>query len=196
MKTLARIISFLTNPVFVLFPIPYLLINKFWYGHLYAIKWTIFSWIFLGVIGLFVYYEVKHKTFSDMDISKREQRPLFFFVSSAIAIIYFISLIILQAPPIFFLVVWGIIVSIIITSLITLHLKVSLHVATLTAVVLTIIRLYDLSLLLLLLLPLVGWARVQIKRHSMKEVLAGTGLGFAVTVCMYILLKYIYHFSL
>src|SRR4026208_1637374 len=111
MRILARIISFLTNPVFVLFPVPYLLVYRSGYGHIYAIKWTLFTLLFLAMVGFFVLYEVKMKVFSDMDVSKREQRPLLFTIVGIITFIYLASLFFLKAPPVLFITIWGVLVG-------------------------------------------------------------------------------------
>ncbi len=192
MKTLARIISFVTNPVFVLFPVPYLLVNRFGYGHAYAIKWTLFTFVFLVMAGFFVLYEVKMHVFSDMDVSKREQRPLLFGVVSVIAVVYLISLFVLKAPPVLFITIWGVMIGTLFATVINMRIKASLHVGTITAVLITLVKLYSLPYSVFLLIPLVAWARITVKRHTGKEVISGFLFGIALTLFMYILLKYMY----
>lgn len=191
MNTIARAISFLTNPIFVLFPIPYLLVYRFGYGHIYAVKWTLFSFVFLAVAGIFVIYEVKNKVFSDMDVSKREQRPLLFAVIAGITAIYLLSLYFLKAPAELFVSVWGVMVGILLATIVNTRIKASLHVCSITAVCLTIVRLYYLSPVILLIIPIVAWSRVKIRRHSVPEVFSGFILGMILPGLMYILLKYI-----
>lgn len=191
MKTLARVISFLTNPIFVLFPIPYLLVYRFGYGHILALKWTFFTFLFSLIGGIFVIYEVKNKVFSDMDVSKREQRPLLFTVSAGITIIYLVSLFIFRAPPVLFITVWGIMLGILLASVVNTKIKASIHVGAITSAIITVIMLYNLPFLLLLIIPVVGWARIKIKRHTVPEVFTGFFLGIALPILMYILLKYI-----
>lgn len=189
---LARIISFLTNPLFVLFPVPYLLIFHLGYSQVYALKWTLFSFLFNIIAGIFVLYEVKHKVFSDMDVSKREQRPLLFIMTGAITGVYLVSLLIFRAPAVLFIVVWGAIVGILLASAVNLRIKASLHVAVLTSVLLTLSLLYQYSFLFFMLIPIVGWARIRIRRHSFQEVIAGGMLGVTLYIFMFILLRYIY----
>lgn len=196
MKSLARIISFATNPIFILFPIPYLLVFRFGYGHVLAIKWSLFSLIFLIMSGIFVFIEVKNKVFSDMDVSKREQRFLLFAVISGITAIYFISLFVFRAPPILFITVWGIMFGIVLASVINTKIKASLHVSSLTSVLLTLIILYELPMILFLIIPIVAWARIEIRRHSVPEVISGFFLGILLPVLMYFLLKYVRVLSL
>jgi hypothetical protein len=196
MKHLARIISFLTNPLLILFPLPFFLLYHSGYGKLIALKWTLFSIIFLFISGLFVLYEVKRKVFSDMDVSKRQQRKLLFSVIGLIAVIYLFFLSILSAPQILFITVWGIMIGIIFASMINTKIKVSLHVGVITAVLITLNQLYNLPLAVLLIIPLVGWSRIEIRRHSLIEVITGLIFGITLTTFMYILLKYIYNISI
>lgn len=195
MKTLARIISYITNPVFILAPIPYLLILKAGYNQNLALKWTLFSLYFLAVIGLLVVYEVKNRVFSDFDVSRRKQRQLFFIIIWVASLVYFLSLIFFRAPFILFVSTFGAIFGISVASLINTKIKMSLHVATLTAVLFTIIELYELSPFLFLLIPVVGWARMKIRRHSFAEVIIGFIFGVALPLVMYILLKYLYNYQ-
>jgi hypothetical protein len=194
MKQLARFISFVTNPIFVLFPVPYLLVYRAGYGHALAVKWALFSLFFLFIAGIFVIYEVRMKVFSDMDVSKREQRPLLFGVLGGITMIYLFSLFILHAPTVLFFTIWGVMLGIVLVAFINTRVKASLHVSTITAVLLTIVYLYDLPIFLFLLIPIVGWARISIKRHTQKEVFVGCAFGILLTFLMYILLKYVYQF--
>ncbi len=58
--------------------------------------------------------------------------------------------------------------------LITLFWKISGHMAALTLSILLIIRWYGLAWLpLIFLLPLLAWARIASKNHSLKQVIAG-----------------------
>ncbi len=195
MAQLARILSFITNPIFVLFPVPFLLIYRFGYEGTYAIKWTLFSFLFIVVAGVFVLYEVKHKVFSDMDVSKREQRPLLFAMIGIITVIYFISLFIFKAPPVLFITVLGVMLATLVATLINTRVKASLHVGTITAVLITMVKLYDWPIYVFVLIPIVAWARIKIKRHTEQEVLVGALFGIGLTLFMYILLKYVYNMS-
>lgn len=196
MKQLARIISFITNPLLILFPIPFILVTRSGYAHIVAFKWTLFSLIFFFSAGIFVIYEVKHKVFSDMDVSRRNQRPFLFSFIGVITLIYFIGLIILHAPPILFFAVWGVIISVLFASMINKNIKMSIHVATITAVILTLVKLYDLPLIIFIIIPIVAWARMEIKRHTYPEVITGLIFGVVLTLFMYILIKYIYGIAL
>lgn len=190
MKLLARIISFITNPIFILFPVPYLLMYRLGYGHSFSLKWTLHSLIFFIIAGLFVFYEYKHKVFSDMDVSKREQRPLLFSFMIGMALVYLLSLYLFSAPFILFFIVWGGILGILATTLINLKIKASIHIEALTAILIVLVKALNISYLIFLLIPLVAWARIIEKKHTIIETIAGFMLGIILTLIMYILLLY------
>ena len=68
---LAQFLSLLFNPYFLIFPVPYLLIVRQTGDPLLALKWTIFTALFIIAIGVMVYFSVKKGYFSDLDDSTR-----------------------------------------------------------------------------------------------------------------------------
>ena len=68
LDSIARTISFIFNPLFLLLPIPYLLVMRETGEPLYALKWSVFTLMFVVCIGLFVLIAVRKKLFSDLDV--------------------------------------------------------------------------------------------------------------------------------
>ena len=102
MLTFAKGISFFLGPVFILLPIPFILVAKFTQDYPYALKWTVFSYAFMLAVVLFIVIGVFLGFFSNLDVSKREQRPLLFAFCAFAAFCYLLSLIILDGPKILF----------------------------------------------------------------------------------------------
>lgn len=196
MDFIARIISFLTNPLFILFPLPYLLLYRVDSNSYNALKWTVFTLFFLLVIGMFMLIEVRRGVFSDLDVSKREQRPLLFGFISLVTGLYIISLLLFHGPVVLYVTIVGIMIGVIMVSVINTRIKASIHVATITAVLLTIGILYHVNVATLLLIPLIGWARIKIKRHTLQEALTGGIVGGFLTFFMYIVVKYMLHWRI
>ena len=158
-----------------------------------ALKWSVFTLMFVVCIGLFVLIAVRKKLFSDLDVSTREQRPLLFLFVSVVAVIYFLSLFFLQGPVSLLISVGGIFLSILVFSFfLNIRLKASIHGASIAAFAIAMILLYGrVYLLSLLLIPLIGWSRVRINRHTKKEVIVGTITGIILTIGMYLFFKVI-----
>lgn len=196
MYRLAQLISLLSNPLIVLFPVPFLLIYRVNGDIAAASQWTFITFIFVLLVAIYILLNVEWGKFSDFDVSKREQRPVLFHFSGIIVIFYTLSLLVLNGPRVLYITVFGIILGVILLSFINQYIKASIHLATLTSVLVMVIIFYKVSLLSLFLIPIVAWSRIKINRHSLMETITGTVFGFLLTLLMYTTLKYVMGFSL
>jgi hypothetical protein len=190
MVRFARWISFFLGPIFTLFPIPFILVAKFSKDYSYALKWTIFSYAFIMAVTLFVIMGVMFGVFSNFDVSKREQRPLLFSFTAFAAFCYLLSLLILNGPKVLFIALFAVVFGLIVAVIINQWIKASIHMATLTSVLLFIGILYGgYFFLLFLFIPLLAWARVKMKEHTPIETVVGTILGIVITLIVYLVSK-------
>jgi hypothetical protein len=191
--TIARFISYIFNPVLVLVFVPFLLLYRTTNDLYLTWSWTLYTVLFLLGITIFIIYGVQKNLFTDIDVSKREQRPLLFFVSILFGILYLVGLFLFHGPLILFIITFGIILGIVIASIINMKIKASMHVATISALILTVAIIYGGHFLLLLfLIPLVAWARVTIKRHTLQETIIGGILGILLSLCIYVSVRIFY----
>lgn len=189
--SLARIISLITNPFFIAIPLPFLLVYHESGNAAYAFRWAIFSFIFLVMIGVFVVFEVRRHVFSDLDVSKREQRPLFFVYVAFVSLLYLVSLYLLRGPEVLSIAVGGILGSAVVLGLVTHYIKASLHVATISAFFTVLALLYGgFYFFWLLMIPIVAWSRIKIKRHTVSEAIVGCIMGIMLTLIVYFSVMY------
>jgi membrane-associated phospholipid phosphatase len=194
---LARIISTLANPVFILITLPYFLIYKQTNNHTQAWYWELYTLIYIIIFCASILFGVKKKLFTDIDISNKKQRPLIYFAGGLLAVVYLINLYILKGPAILSITTLGIILGIIVASLINIKIKASIHVASFAALTTALSIIYGGYLLFaLLLIPLISWARVKIKRHTTKEVVTGAILGILLSLIMYVITIKIFTYDL
>lgn len=191
MKELAQFISTLSNPLFTISFVPFLIVYKTSSSISYALKWQLFSLVFIIVIGLFVTYGVLKGFFSNFDVSRRKQRPILYTFVALLLIFYFVATVILSGPLELILIITACLVGTIIFDIVNIYLKVSLHVASLTALLSSLILFYQDPwwVLGLILIPLVGWARIRTHRHSKNEVYVGVLAGSVITVLTYVVGK-------
>lgn len=186
MLKLAKAISFFLNPALILLPIPYVLVEKFTQDHYRALRWAVFSYTFILSVALFVIIGVLLGKFSNFDVSKREQRPLVFAFSGFAMFCYFISLLFFNGPKILFIALFAIVLGLIIIMIVNRWIKASVHLATFTSVMLFVGIIYGgYYFLPMLLTPLLAWARVKTKEHTMKETIVGSVLGVLITLTVY-----------
>lgn len=192
-KLIAKIISTVLNPIILLAFVPFYLVYMSTKNPVFAWYWTGVSLVFLSLFSLFVITGVKLKFFSDFDISERSQRPMLYSFAVLFIFLYWILLIVSDAPKVLFLAVYALIFGIIALEISNNFLKASAHVATISAIITALFLIHGSFYLLLgyLLIPLVGWARIKTKNHTRKQVVVGAEIGILTTVVIYVIFKYI-----
>lgn len=184
----ARFLSFVLNPLFIIVVVPFFLIYRTTGDLFAAINWTMYTVLFLLLMGLFIIYMVRKGKFTDTDVSKREQRPMLFLVSMVLSVIYLSGLFLFDAPSILFIVTLGIILGILFASIINTWIKASMHTATIAALISALGIVYGgVYYFLLLLIPVVAYIRVKAKRHTIPETIAGAIFGISLSILMYLM---------
>lgn len=145
-----------------------------WFG-------TTVLFLVIGVIFLIVLK--KNKMISDFNVSKREERPKFFF-----------PMLVLMMVLTFLNYIWGwfevasclsfIAFSLSIAFTITLFFKISVHVYSVTLAYLIALMMYgNFWIFLLFPIPLItAWTRVYLKKHTYQEVIAGLAVPMILVI--------------
>ncbi|MBV8246465.1 MAG: phosphatase PAP2 family protein [Candidatus Eremiobacteraeota bacterium] len=178
-KELARTLSTVFNPFLTGFALFIILAHSratsatdFW--------WLLFLSTFFTSLGpmLYVFWLYATDRISDLDMSIRAERERVFgvFVVSYLAgtcALYF-----LHAPKLLVATMAGYTLSAIVVQYITRYWKISTHALGITAPLVALWLLYGRQPLpFLVLIPLVCWARVHLKAHTVSQVIAGAALG-------------------
>jgi len=188
--SLARIISLIFNPIAIAFFAPFFLVYKTTHDISIATHWTMYTLVFLMALSFFAIIGVKKKIFTDLDVSKREQRPVMYLVSIICCAIYLASLFFLHGPYILYILTIGVIIGVSFLSIINRRIKASIHVAAITSLILPVAVSYGhYYLLLLFLIPLVIWARLKTKRHTLPEIVVGGTIGGILSLSIYLAAK-------
>jgi len=188
----AKAIATIFNPIFLLIPTPFLLLYKASSDIGFSLYWTAYSAMYIGLFGLFLIYGVRKGYFSDVDVSKRQQRPLLFMFAAALMLLDIVLLIVMHGPKLLIVEIMTILFGLLVISEVNRHIKASVHVAGITSFLLSIELLYGgANILVLLLIPLVAWARIKTHNHTIQEVVVGGTLGVSLTLFFYFVFKYI-----
>lgn len=191
MMFLARSLSLLGPPLISILS-PFLIVYKSTGDPLYALKWELFSFTYIGTVILFVFYGVAKGFFSDFDISKRQERIRLFMFSFLTSCLYLVSLFLFHAPWPLITATISIMAGIIIASLVNMMMKPSLHVASVSAFIVSLVLWYSMWFLFaLVFIPLVAWSRVITKRHTVIETVVGGTIGITLPLIVYFVLKYL-----
>lgn len=137
---------------------------------------------FLGVIGplLFLVWQVHRGQVTDLDVHFRQQRKWAFLVTIVSLLLLWAIMVLSGAPALLLLMVSTGLVQWIAIYLITLRWKISVHSTSISGVALFMLWVFGLPATpVVLAVPLVGWSRVKLRRHTPTQVVAGALLGFA-----------------
>lgn len=189
---LAQVISTILNPLVILFFLPFFLVFETTNSLEKSVYWTIVSSVFLVGFSIFILMGIRFKYFSDLDISKRNQRPLLYTVAILYSIVFLFTLFILNAPRVLAFGTIGLLLGLSINEIINRFTKSSIHVAAITGLVtlLVLIEGIEFSILYFLVL-LVAWARIKTKNHTFNQTIIGALTTFFITILIFVIFKYI-----
>jgi membrane-associated phospholipid phosphatase len=182
-RDLARSLSTIFNPFLTAFALFAIL------AHIGA-KETLDFWRLLFVstffvsLGpmLYVFWLYATDRISDLDMSVREQREMVFSAFVIFDALGVAALWLMHAPRLMIAAMLGYLASTLIVQYITRYWKISTHAIGITAPLAALTLLYGRQPLpFLVLVPMVCWARVYLKAHSLMQVLAGAALAVATT---------------
>jgi hypothetical protein len=156
-----------------------------------ALPWAL---IYVGFVCIlpaaYIGIQVWRGRISDVHINLREQRLRPYAVSLIGVGLAFITMVLLSAPPLMVMFTLFTLVQMALMLVFTTRWKISMHSMSITSAVVTLGLLYGLVAFLLLtpLILLVAVARIRLRRHSVKQVVAGILLGGGVTMTMGVLI--------
>ena len=190
-RDLAKILSTIFNPFLTALALFVIL------SHVTARDTTdfwrlLFISTFFTSIGpmLYVFRLYATDRISDLDMSVRAEREtvfstfVFFYLSGA-GVLWLV-----HAPRVIIATMLGYFAATLVVGYITRYWKISTHALGITAPLVALSLLYGRQPLpFLVLIPMVCWARVYLKAHTVAQVVAGAALGAVSTT----LLFYIFH---
>lgn len=187
-ETLAHFISAVSNPPLVAIPV-FLVIN---YVLLYGGDWLWFSGLSILFVSILPIITstlwIKRKEL-EVDMPQREDRiyPLLMVILSYI--IGVMVLYTLGAPTLITTLMICYLNNTVVVLLFSLYWKISIHAMGMTGPATAIIYLFGWTgLIFSLLVPLVLWSRLHLKRHTPAQLIVGTVLGYLLTAAQIYLL--------
>ena len=187
-KKIAKLISIITQPPIVSIP-TFAIINYILLGFNNSLEITMICWIFGAFLPITTSLILIRKMHTDIDITDRTKRtlPLFFAVCSYL--IGSLVLLSMGAPALTTALMLIYSSNTLIILFINLSWKISIHTMGVAGPTVALTYLFGFSGLLFgLLIPLVMWSRVKLKKHTISQVLAG---GLAGIILTYIQLYFI-----
>ncbi len=188
---IASFISFVLNPLFILVFLPFFLVYKSTADIYLGLWWTGYTFLFLMLLAAFTVYAVRRGIFTDLDVSRRDQRPMAFSFALVLAVIYIAGLYLFRSPIILKVIAIGVTIGIIVMSLVNMKIKASIHIATFSGLLMGLALGYGgYFFVLFLLIPILGQARIALGRHTPKEIITGGFLGTLISLGIYWILRF------
>lgn len=183
MIILARLITFFFHPIILIAPSVFLIISATGGSLDEALLWSGVALIFIVLIAAYILIGIRRGLFTNFDISKRKQRIYLFPLVIVAGIIFLFSLIAFNGPKSLLFAIIYFIISVVVLSLVTLRIKASVHVGGITVAIISAIYFFGNQYnLLLILIPVMAWARIIEKRHTLKETIVGFVFGFLLAL--------------
>jgi membrane-associated phospholipid phosphatase len=182
---LARLVSHVLNPFLVALVVIVLLAAEAAPGDpARAARWAVFS-LAVTVLPVFavVYYLVRRRKLEGMFIAPRRQRTRIYALASALGAVGCLVMWRFGAPELLLASFIAGLAAVVVFMFINLAWKISLHTAFMTASATILMIVYGTpGALTLLLVPLVGWARLRLGVHTLGQVAAAAVLSGGIVV--------------
>jgi membrane-associated phospholipid phosphatase len=152
-----------------------------------AFKWMAIALICsIAPVFAFLYLQVKRKKLESIFPEGQSQRKLVYLIATVVAAIGYGVMWYLEAPRLLQISFLGGLLAVIIFMVINIFWKISLHAAFVSAaaVVLTVVFGAG-AVWVFALLPLIGWSRLELKMHTLAQVIAGAALAAFIIVGVY-----------
>jgi len=186
-KRIANLISNILNPFLVSLILILLLSFGATSSILDALKWALVLTAFSVVpVYLAIIYLVRSGRLDNVFTNVRRQRTKIYLLAGGWAVVGCVVLLYLKAPPRLLAVSVAGFLTAIIFMCINLWWKISLHTAFIAASVTLLVILYGwVAVVAIVLLPLMFWARMELKRHSLAQVVAGALLSTLIVAVVF-----------
>lgn len=188
-ERIANLTSNILNPFLVSLVLILLLSFKSTSSALDAVKWSLIS-IAISILPVFsvIIYLVRKQRLESPFIITRRQRTKIYLLTGVCAGIGSIIFPYLGVPPTLRAAFVAGLSAIVVFMCVNLLWKISLHTAFVTASVTVLIILYgSMAAVTVVLVPLIAWSRIELKHHSLAQVITGALLAALIVVVVFYL---------
>ncbi|MBI4180559.1 MAG: phosphatidic acid phosphatase [Chloroflexi bacterium] len=153
-----------------------------------ALKWTLISSLMsILPVLLVILYMVRNGKLDAVFINTREQRTRIYLLAGLCAIISDVILHYLEAPPVLVAAFTTGLATVAIFTVINLWWKVSIHTAFVASTVTLLVMLYGgKAAVTVVFVPLMAWARVELKHHTLAQAATGALLAAVIVVLVFV----------
>ncbi|MFC1955716.1 hypothetical protein ACFLWZ_04200 [Chloroflexota bacterium] len=192
---IAKLTSTALNPFLVSLAVIILLSFRSTSSILDALKWVLIS-LGLSTLPVFIVivFLVHKDKLESISIKVREQRNKIYLLSSICALGSCAVLYYLAAPLVLVATLAAGLLSVVIFMSVNFWWKISIHSAFVAGLVTILIAMYGyIWAVTIVLLPLIGWSRIELEHHSPAQVVSGALLSAFVVFAVFYLFGLVGH---
>ncbi len=181
---IAAFVSYIFNPVTMTAIAALFLGSRAAIGFGDVVKWwaLIMAVTALPIAGITLWM-ARTGRLADLWASVRQQRTEVYAIAVALTALDFLLLRLLHAPTVYDAVIGSSVAGLVLMMVINLWWKISVHMAFVTGFAAVMLFCYGLPALAVSVLMLItGWARVQLRQHTIPQVVAGAIVSASVGV--------------
>lgn len=135
----------------------------------------------LGIPMGYLVHLLRHGRITDIDLQRRDQRARPLIVTLGGLLIAWLLFALGRAPLSFRILAGASLAQAGLVLLITLQWKISMHTSTAAGMTVLILSVVGAAAApVAITIPLIAWSRIKLRRHTLMQTLAGTGLGIGV----------------
>jgi len=192
MIRVAKVVTFILHPLVLIAPAVFFVIVASGHSYTDALFWTFVALFFTLSVIVYILFGMKKGFFSNFDVSRRSQRIYLFPFIIFVGLLFLLTLLVFRGPVSLFLAMVYFVVAVLILAFVNLKIKASIHVGSLTAILISGVYFFGNSFLpFLLFIPVMAWARVIEKRHTVRETVVGALMGSVLAFIGIIVVQYL-----
>ncbi len=184
---LAELISRWIDPRYLVGPVVLVAALRGTASLIEAAGWTLLT-LATAVLPLlaFIAVQTRQSAFADDQVPEQHLRNQVYLVGNACLLVCLLILALLRAPRSLVTLLLAMLTSNAVATGLNLRWKVSVHTGAVAGAAVSLLAMAGpLALPLLVLIPLVGWTRVALRRHTLGQVIAGGMIGGGVTMLVF-----------
>jgi membrane-associated phospholipid phosphatase len=183
---IATWLTHVLNPTYSLLPILMLVTYNATGSWFEALEWTaLAASIVLLPMLLFIHRRVRAGIYADNQVSVREQRHVIYALGALCTGLYSITVYTLDGPLELKATLMALFAAGLVAMVFNFLSKISIHTGGIAGLVTILIILFGRGALpAVVLVPLVGWSRVVLGRHTIQQVVAGALTAVVVTTAV------------
>ncbi len=185
---IAKYISFIAHPPIISVP-TFIVINLHFLGLIHSVSIIVICAVFGAFIPVFTSLVLIKKMGTDLDITDRTKRTMPLLLAIISYSIGFLILLFVNAPPVTTVLMFCYVTNTIAILFINFKWKISIHAMGIAGPTAVLTYVFGLSGVFFgLIILIVMWSRVTLKKHTISQVLAGAVLGLFLTAIQLIYL--------